>query len=62
MYSTDYKHAVVYTTASNTTQRMEITDRKKFKALSQPFEYEVSVFVNPKKSFQSFIGIGGAIT
>jgi glucosylceramidase len=62
MYSTDDKHAVVYTTASNTTQRMEITDRKKFKALSQPFEYEVSVFVNPKKSFQSFIGIGGAIT
>ena len=25
-------------------------------------EHEVSVFVNPKKSFQSFIGIGGAIT
>ena len=62
IYSTDDKLAVVYTTASNTTQRLEVTDTKTFKKLSQAMEHEVSVFVNPKKSFQSFIGIGGAIT
>ena len=28
----------------------------------QPIESEVSVFVNPQKQYQSFIGIGGAIT
>ena len=62
IYSTDDKLAVVYTTASNTTQRLTVTDTKTFKKLSQAMEHEVSVFVNPKKSFQSFIGIGGAIT
>ena len=62
IYSTDDKLAVVYTTASSTTQRLEVTDTKTFKKLSQAMEHEVSVFVNPKKSFQSFIGIGGAIT
>ncbi len=62
MYSTDDKLAVVYTTSSNTSHRLKITDTKKFETLNQPFEYEVSIFVNPNKSFQSFIGIGGAIT
>ena len=62
LYSTDDKLAVVYTTSSNTSHRLKITDTKKFETLNQPFEYEVSVFVNPNKSFQSFIGIGGAIT
>ena len=61
-YSTDDKLAVVYTTSSNTSHRLKITDTKNFETLNQPFEYEVSVFVNPNKSFQSFIGIGGAIT
>lgn len=56
------ENAVVYTTASGTDFRLTHTDTKPFKNLSQPFEYEVSVFVNPKKSFQSFIGVGGAIT
>ena len=61
-YTTEDKVAIVYTTTSNTTDRLQITDTKKFKKLNQPFEYEVSVFVNPSKKFQSFIGIGGAIT
>ena len=29
---------------------------------SQPLETEIGVFVNPKKKFQEFLGIGGAIT
>ena len=61
-YTTEDKVAIVYTTTSNTTDRLQITDTKKFEKLNQPFEYEVSVFVNPSKKFQSFIGIGVAIT
>ena len=61
-YTTEDKVAIIYTTDSNTTDRLKITDTKKFEKLDQPFEYEISVFVNPSKKFQSFIGIGGAIT
>ncbi|MTI29456.1 glycoside hydrolase family 30 protein, partial [Xanthovirga aplysinae] len=34
----------------------------KFQRGNQPLESEVSVFVNPEKRFQKFMGIGGAIT
>jgi glucosylceramidase len=34
----------------------------KFTNAVQPLETEISVFVNPNKQFQSFVGIGGAIT
>jgi glucosylceramidase len=33
-----------------------------FEVAPQPREDEISVFVNPNKQFQTFIGIGGAIT
>ena len=56
------KESVVYTTASETELRLEKTNTVTFENASQPLENEVSVFVNPKKSFQSFLGIGGAIT
>ena len=56
------KNAIVYTTASNTDLRLTITDTLEFKKAVQPLETEISVFVNPSKSFQKFLGIGGAIT
>lgn len=56
------KMATVYTTASNTDLRLTRTDNLEFKSYPQPLESEVSVFVNPSKQYQSFIGIGGAIT
>ena len=52
----------VYTTASNTDLRLTITNNLEFIDTPQPIESEVFVVVNPLKSFQSFIGIGGAIT
>lgn len=52
----------LYTTASNTDHRLTLTENLKFKETPQPIESEVSVFVNPQKQYQSFIGIGGAIT
>ncbi|RYG27735.1 MAG: glycosyl hydrolase, partial [Chitinophagaceae bacterium] len=42
--------------------RLTQTDNLVFKVAKQPLETEISVFVNPDKTFQSFMGIGGAIT
>ncbi|MGB6034938.1 MAG: glycoside hydrolase family 30 protein [Cryomorphaceae bacterium] len=56
------KESIVYTTARNTDLRLTETARATFTSADQPLENEVSVFVNPKKSFQTFLGIGGAIT
>ncbi len=52
----------LYTTASNTDHRLTLTENLEFQETPQPIESEVSVFVNPQKQYQSFIGIGGAIT
>jgi glucosylceramidase len=54
--------ARTFTTAENTNQRLTEGVVLKFQAATQPFETEVAVFVNPRKTFQSFLGIGGAIT
>ncbi len=56
------KTVVVYTTAENTDQKLTETARLKFIEKRQPLEGEISVFVNPQKSFQTFLGIGGALT
>jgi glucosylceramidase len=61
-FSIDGKTATVYTTASNSDQRLTKSATLSFQPASQPFENEVSIFVNPQKMFQSFVGIGGAIT
>lgn len=54
--------STIYTTASGTELRLAETGKATFKAAPQPLENEVSIFVNPKKSFQTLLGIGGAIT
>ena len=61
-FNTLEKSISVYTTASNTNLKLTKTDHLNFTKAKQPLETEVSVFVNPKKTFQTFIGIGGAIT
>ena len=61
-FSTDGKKVSVYTTASKTELRMALTDTKSFEPAEQPLESEVAVFVNPNKTFQTFWGIGAAIT
>jgi glucosylceramidase len=52
----------VYTTAEKTDYRLTRTDAKPFVPSVQPLETEICVFVNPEKTFQVFLGIGGAIT
>lgn len=52
----------IYTTAKDTKKRLYLDNQLFFKKGIQPLETEVSVFVNPSKKFQKFLGIGGAIT
>ena len=61
-FITDVKKVTIYTTASQTNDRLAITDTALFLPAQQPLESQISVFVNPEKTFQNFIGIGGAIT
>ena len=52
----------VYTTAEKTEYRLTQTEANQFTPSPQPLESEICIFVNPKKTFQTFLGIGGAIT
>ena len=52
----------IYTTAKDTELRLSKTGSQFFKKKVQTLETETAVFVNPKKIFQEFLGIGGAIT
>lgn len=61
-FTTNGKKITVYTTAENSNLRLTSTDHLTFTAAKQPLEIESSVFVEPAKKFQTFIGIGGAIT
>ncbi|WP_269234534.1 glycoside hydrolase family 30 protein [Flavobacterium flavigenum] len=61
-FTTNNKTITVYTTADNTKLRLTPTDNLKFSPSQQPVETEISVFVEPSKKFQTFMGIGGAIT
>ncbi|RED25450.1 glucosylceramidase [Flavobacterium cutihirudinis] len=62
VFTTNNKQITVYTTADNTKLRLTPTDNLSFTASQQPVETEISVFVEPLKKFQTFMGIGGAIT
>ncbi len=54
------KDITVYSTAENTNQRLTKTESLIFS--DKETVADVSIFVNPQKSFQSILGIGGAIT
>ena len=56
------KVVTVYATAQNTDYRLTKTATLKFKDFGQPLETQVCVFVDPSKTFQTIVGIGGAIT
>src|SRR5215211_4810600 len=52
----------VYTTADKTDHRLSLTSNVAFKPMGQPLETQICVFVDPAKTFQTFLGIGGALT
>ncbi len=55
-------NVIVHTTAKNTNYRLTKTATLQFKEFGQPLETQVCVFVDPSKTFQTIVGIGGAIT
>ena len=62
-YSAAGKKVQVYTTAENTSQKLSAAaDVIEFKDMAQPVETQVCVFVDPDKTFQTFLGVGGALT
>jgi glucosylceramidase len=56
------KKVSVYTTADSSNLRLTLTGTLSFKDFDQPLETQASVFVDPAHRFQTFIGIGGALT
>ncbi len=56
------KKVSVYTTAKDTQMKISATDTLEFKPMAQPLETQICVFVEPKRTFQTFMGIGGALT
>ncbi len=56
------QNVTVYTTAENTTNRLTQTETLTFSPFGQPFENQPCVFVDPSETFQTFLGIGGALT
>jgi glucosylceramidase len=62
LYNATNKSVSVYTTAQNTDYRITKTATLNFKPLDQPLEKQVCIFVDPSETFQSVLGIGGALT
>ena len=58
----EFEKAKVFTTAKDTDLRLTNTEDPTFDQGEQPLETQLSIFVNPSKTFQTFVGIGGAIT
>lgn len=56
------RQVAVYTTAAKTDYRLSATNTVTFKPHGQPLETQICVFVDPAKTFQTFVGIGGALT
>src|SRR5207302_76727 len=54
--------AIIYTTADSSSLRLTPTDTLVFRPSEPTSEGKVYVFVDPRKTFQPVIGIGGALT
>jgi glucosylceramidase len=61
-FSAEGRKVAVYTTAEKGDYRISPTDTLTFKRLAQPLETQVCVFVDPSRTYQTFLGIGGALT
>jgi glucosylceramidase len=61
-YDASNKKVVVYTTADSSDLRLTVTDTLSFRELKQPVETQVCIFADPSKRFQTFMGVGGALT
>src|SRR3954471_10067146 len=56
------QRAIVYTTAESTSFRLTATDTLRLKPSEPTSEGKLYVWIDPRKTFQAMIGIGGALT
>lgn len=56
------KKIIVYETAQNTNYRLSKVQEIEFSPNVQPLENEITIFVDPDKTFQTVLGFGGALT
>ncbi|HJQ31633.1 MAG TPA: glycoside hydrolase family 30 protein [Pyrinomonadaceae bacterium] len=61
-FSAEGRTVAVYTTAEKGDYRISPTGTVTFKPHGQPLETQVCVFVDPTKTYRTFLGIGGALT
>ncbi len=61
-FNIEGKTVTVYTTANKTDLRITATGTLQFTSFGQPLETQVCVFVDPTHTFQTMLGIGGALT
>jgi len=60
--ATTNMNASIYTTAHKTDLKLSETGELTFDEFKQPLETEIDVLVDPSKQFQTFLGIGAALT
>ncbi len=58
----EYKKAEVYLTAKNSDDRLAKKETLFFEDLAQPEEHTPTIILDKDKTFQSIVGIGGALT
>lgn len=61
-YDVTGKKIKIYVTADKTDYRLSATGTLDFSDFGQPLETQPCIFVDPMHHFQTFLGIGGAIT
>lgn len=61
-FSLQSQSVKVYTTSKDSTSNFKLTQKLNFKELKQPLETQVCIFVEPDIKYQTYMGIGGAIT
>jgi glucosylceramidase len=61
-FKTEGKKVIVYTTADSTDYRLSPADTVIFAAPEKTSEKHIYLFTDPAKTFQSILGIGGALT
>jgi glucosylceramidase len=61
-FTVEGKSVTVFTTADSTNYRLTYTDKLQFRPLEGTSEREIYIFADPSKTFQTILGIGGALT
>ncbi len=61
-FTAEGKNVTVYTTADSTSYRLTPTEKLQFSVLERTSERDIYIFADPSRTFQTMLGIGGALT